>query len=197
PATTNAEAHELYLKGRYYTGRFTHEAMKKGKDDFQKAIDLDPNYAPAYLGLAYYYGFAAADYTISPRVALPKAAEAAKKALAIDPTVAEAHAFLGWVYFAHDWNWSAAEQEFRLAIEGQPNDATVHELYSIFLFAMGRASESAEQARLALELDPLSPEVASVAAYGQLRRNPQAAIERLQQTIEMEPQYWYVRVTLA
>lgn len=196
PATENPEAHQLYLKGRYYTSRFTRESMRKGRDYFQQAIDLDPSYAPAYLGLAYYY-FAASDYSLAPREAMPKAAEAARKALELDPGLAEAHAYIGWVQFAYEWNWATAEEEFRRAIEAQPNSATGHQFYCLFLMAMGRWDEGIAEGRRAVELDPLSPEVTTMFAYGLLARDPDRAIAQLRESVEMEPQYWYSRVILA
>src|SRR5262249_31925245 len=86
---------------------------------------------------------------------------------------------------------------FRQVVEDQPNSAAGHQFYGLFLFAMGRWSEGTEQMQLALDLDPLSPEIASMAAYGRLTRDPQSTIKPLLQAIEMEPQYWYARVTLA
>jgi TolB-like protein len=153
-ATENSEVHQLYLKGQYYTSRFTRAGMGKGKDYFQQAIDLDPNYAPAYLGLAYYYGFASSDYSLAPHDAMPKAAAAAGKALEIDPGLADAHAYLGWVHCAYDWNWAAADAEFRRAIERQPDTVVGHEIYGVFLAKMGRWEEAIAEGKRAVELDP-------------------------------------------
>ena len=195
-ATENSEAHELYLKGQYYTGRFTRAGMEKGKDYFQQAIDLDPNYAPAYLGLAYYY-FARSDYASPPRDAMPKAAGAARKALEIDPGLTDAHGYLGWVHFAYEWNWAAAEAEFQRAIEQRPDNVIGHELYGAFLANTGRWREATAEGRRAVELDPLSPEANSMLGGLLITHDVHAAISQLQRTTELDPRYWWARVLLA
>jgi len=195
-ATENSEAHQLYLKGQYYTGRFTRAGMEKGKDYFQQAIDLDPNYAPAYVGLAYYY-FAKSDYALAPRDAMPKAAETAHKALEIDPGLADAQVYLGWVHFTYDWNWAAAEAEFQRAIEQQPDSVAGHEIYGTFLAKMGRWGEAIAEGKRAVELDPLSPEANSFLGYSLITRDVHEAISQLQRTIEMDPQYWWAHAVLA
>ncbi len=197
PATENSEAHQLYLKGQYYTGRFTRTGMEKGKDYFQQAIDLDPNYAPAYLGLAYYYGFAMSDYALAPRDAMPKAAEAARKALEIDPGLADAHAYLGWVHCAYDWNWAAAEAEFRRAIGQQPDTVVGHELYGVCLARVGRWEEAIAELKRAVELDPLSPETNTILGFSLITHDVRAAVAQLQRTVEMDPQYWWAHTMLA
>src|SRR5262249_23097190 len=131
------EAHQLYLKGRYYWNRRTAETLKRAGEYFQQAIDKDPGYALAWAGLADCYAVSAYDL-LPPREAIPKAKEAASKALALDDALAEAHAALGFVKNHYDWDWPGAERELKRAIELNPNYATAHQWYSSHLEATGR-----------------------------------------------------------
>src|SRR5712692_4723550 len=153
--TSDPEAYQLYLKGRYYWDKRTPEALNKGRDYFQQAIDKDPNYALAYLGLAEYYS-SVADYSPIPySETIPKSRANAKKALAIDDTLAEAHAVLAGSY-ASDWDWSGAEREFQRALELDPTKARTHVMYSIYLEGLGKLDEVLVHLRRAVELDPLN-----------------------------------------
>ncbi len=131
--TENAEAYRAYLLGRFFWERRTEDGMKKGIQHFQQAIDSDPSYTLAYVGLAdcylilYDYGF------LSPKESAPKARAAATKALEIDETLAEAHASLAYFKFSYEWDWPGAEAEFRRAIELSPNYATAHHWYGYYL----------------------------------------------------------------
>ena len=126
PAAENPEAYQLYLKGRYFSEKFTKEGVDKGIDYFHQAINLDPNYALAYEGLSYSY-YTSDDLFLTPLESMPKADEAARKALQLDDTLAEAHADLAIVDFWYDYDWSGAETEFTRAIELKPNYAHAHE----------------------------------------------------------------------
>jgi serine/threonine protein kinase/Flp pilus assembly protein TadD len=189
--TENPEAHQFYLKGRYYAGRGTKEGLEKGIQYFNQAIASDPSYALAYDGLAYDY-FMAEEWTLSPHDAMPKAKEAAKKALELDDTLAEAHASLGNVNAFYDWDWAAAESEFKRSIELKPNYALAHESYSWYLVAIGRSNEGIAEGQRAVDLDPLSPgtntELGLVLYYA--HRYGQA-IEQLRKTTDLDPNYWY------
>src|SRR5262249_56732258 len=101
---------QLYLKGRFYAAKFTQGEMAKGFDYFNKAIALDPNYALAYAGIAYYYNLTD-DWFLAPSDVMPKAKEAARKAVDLDDSLAEAHVELGSVYTFYDYDWAAAEQQ--------------------------------------------------------------------------------------
>jgi serine/threonine-protein kinase len=195
--TRNLEAHQLYLKGRYYTAKYTKENFEKGLACFQQAVEKDPNYALAYDGLAYYY-IAAFEWMLSPREALPKAREAALKTLALDETLAEAHASLGAFYFYHDWDWPAAEREFKRAIQLNPNYTTAYLHYGWYLAAAGRFDEALAVAKRGHELDPLSTEIGT-AVGGILSMTGQndLAITQLNSTLELDPNYWFARVFLA
>ncbi len=158
PPATNAEAYQLYLKGRYFSEKFTKDGVDKGIEYFHQAIELDPNYALAYEGLSYAY-FTSDDFFATPLESMPKANEAAKKALQLDDTLAEAHTDLAIVHFWYDYDWGAADREFRRAIELKPNYAHAHEYYGWDLISVGRTEEGIQESKRAIELDPLSAEV--------------------------------------
>jgi serine/threonine protein kinase/tetratricopeptide (TPR) repeat protein len=195
-STTNPEAYRLYLKGRYLSGSFTKEGLVKGIDYLRQAIALDPNYALAYDGIAYYYCIYE-ELLLPSREAMPKAKEAAKKALELDDDLPEAHTDLGMVYFWYDYDFPAAERELKRAITLNPNLGYVHEYYGWYLVALGRADEGVAESRRAQELDPLSIEIN--AALGQtlyLARRYDDAIDQLQKTIELDPNYLWAQLVL-
>ena len=146
-------AYEAYLKGREHWRRGTEHEWQQARLYFEQAAQIDPNYAPAYAGLADYYWLTDA---LPPREAMPKAKEYALKALEIDPNLAEAHTSLGAVLFLADWNWPEAEKEFKSALELNPGDGEAHRRYSVYLSAMGRGEEALAEIRRAQEHDPLS-----------------------------------------
>jgi TolB-like protein/DNA-binding winged helix-turn-helix (wHTH) protein/Tfp pilus assembly protein PilF len=150
PKPVNPEAYEAYLKGRYFMQK-PDESFLRAKDYFQQAIQLDPTYAPAYAGLSDFYGLA-----LPPKEALPKAKEYAEQALKLDPNLPDSHISLGYIYFYDDWNWPAADQEFKRAIALAPGLAPSHRWYAIYLAAMGRFAEANTEAQRAEDLDPLS-----------------------------------------
>jgi len=155
--TVNPEAYQDYLKGRYWWNKRNKEGFNRGIEYFMQAIEKDPSYAQAYSGLSDSYGALAAYGVLAPKEALPKAKEAALKALEIDDTLAEAHTSLAFVKTAYDWDWSGAEKEFQRAIELNPSYATAHELYGNELHSVGRSEQSIAEEKRALELDPASP----------------------------------------
>ncbi len=194
--TENAEAYELYLKGRYYTDKLTEEGFKKGLEYLSKAIEKDPAYALAYAGLADWY-LLTVDLTLSPREAWPKAKESAEKALKLDPSLASARSTLGIVKFMYEWDWAGAESEFKEAIRLQPDLVRAHEYYSWNLVCVGRNSEARAVAKRAQQLDPLSPEAnswAGIVSY--YARQYDEAIELQKKAIEIDPSYWMAHYTL-
>jgi tetratricopeptide (TPR) repeat protein len=134
------EAHDDYLKGRYWWSRRDAEGEWKGLDYFQKAVAKDPNYALAYVGVADSFLVLAHHGRLAPK-------EAAMKALELDPFLSEAHTSLATVKHSYDWDWSGAESEFKQAIALNPNYATAHHWYSHYLVAMGRARRGSERTR--------------------------------------------------
>jgi len=155
--TENTEAYQLYFKGRYYYGKWNEEGWKKAIEYFKQAIDKEPNYAPAFAGLANSYlnlwwsfGQTAPDESVT------KAKAAATRALAIDSALAESHLSLARLKFWHEWDWMEADREFKKAIEINPNYAEAHDEYGLSLAVIGRADEAITEGDHALELDPLS-----------------------------------------
>jgi len=161
----NPDAHEAYLKGRYYWNKRTEADLKKGIEYFQQAIQKDSNYAQAYAGLADSYVVLGARTLMAPSEAYPRAKAAALKALEIDQTLAEAHVSIGAVRNEHEWGWTGAEKEFKRAIELNPGYATAHQWYAEYLSEMGRHNEAIAEIKRAEELDPLAPIIDAVGGY--------------------------------
>lgn len=155
-STRDSEAHEAYLKGRYFWNRRTEEGFQKAIVHFEQAIARDPNYALAYTGLADCYGSLDLFGGLHPSEAARRAKTAASKALEIDGKLAEAHTSLAFAQLLFDWDWPGAEREFKRALDLNPNYVTGHHWYGLFLALMGRFDEAFAQMRHALNLDPLS-----------------------------------------
>ncbi len=196
--TENPEAHQLYLRGRYFWNKRTGADFKKAIGYFNQAIEKDPNYALAYAGLADAYVLLSAYAEASPKDSLPQAKAAAEKALGLDRTLGEAHASLAQALLAYDLNFAEANREFRRAIELNPNYATAHHWYGeSVLGPLGQFEEAIAEARRSLELDPLS--VIINADYGSALTNARRydqAIEQLRKTVEMDPGFYYAHWTL-
>ena len=160
-------AYDAYLRGRYFWNKRTPDGFRKALVEFGKATRLEPTWARAWSGLADTYGLMAiSTYDLmAPADAMPRAREAAMAALRLDPEVAEPHASLAWVSFTYDWDFGAAEREFRRAIELDPNYATAHQWYANLLCALGRLGEARAEIDQALALDPLSLVINDEAAW--------------------------------
>ncbi len=190
--TLNPEAHDLYLKGRYYWNKRTPADLWKAKDYFQKATELEPTYALAHAGLAdTYVILGAGDYLLlPPKEAMPKAEAAAQRALQLDGTLPEAHATLGFVRLIYDWDWLGAEREFQQAIELNANYATAHQWYALLLGVSGRFPDAISEARKAERLDPLSLIIGSdVGHVLYLARQYDQSVAQLKKTLEMDPNF--------
>ena len=155
-ATGNPEAHTLYLKGRYFWNKRTNEDIETALDYFQQAVDLDPGYSPAWVGIADVWIFWGWYSRLAPRETFPRAKRAVTMALEFDSTLAEAHTSMAHIHLEFDHDWQAAEREYRRAIELDPDYAIGHHWYGGFLSAMGRHQEALQQAETARTLDPLS-----------------------------------------
>ena len=154
--TDSNEAYQLYLKGRFHFAKRTKDDIQRGIDYFQQAIRLDPNFALAYARIAESYVSMPAYPYLAPKQAVPQAKAAAKRALEIDPTLAEAHTFLAYALAIYDWHWAEAEREFKRGIELDPNNSPAHFRYGqIYLAAQGRSEEAIAEIKRALELEPL------------------------------------------
>jgi TolB-like protein/Flp pilus assembly protein TadD len=185
--TASTEAYQLYLKGRFYWNRRTAENLKKAIEQFRAAADLDPNYAPAYVGLADCYVLLE-EYAGTPSSeTLPQAKAYAERALQIDESLAEAHASLGYIN-NQLWQWAEAEQEFKRAIELNPNYPTAHHWYCLYLRDVGRFDASFAEIKRAQELDPLSIAISgNVALAHLLQGDVNAAAEQSRKMIELNP----------
>ena len=188
--TANAEAYQLYLKGRFYWNKRTPADFQKAIKFFEQAIEQDPNYALAYSGLADCYALFTAYTAEQAHVVMPKAKAAALKAVELDDRLAEAHASLGQVAAYYDYDFPTAEREFRRALELNPNYASAHQWLAEHLSALKRFDEALAEIKRALELDPLSLIINRIYADILLdQRRFDEAIEQYKKTIELEPNF--------
>jgi TolB-like protein/Tfp pilus assembly protein PilF len=189
--TTNPEAYQLYLKGRYFSRQFTLEGFKTGVAAFNQAIALDPNYALAYAGLsdAYFY---ASTIHLPPTEALPKAEEYARKALALDDSLAAAHHSLANVRSTYERDFVRPRRDFDRAIELDPNDASIYFDYTQFLSILGENDPAIQAAEQAARIDPLDGQIAAYvgAAYVMARRYDEA-LQKLQAAIKVDDKVWW------
>jgi TolB-like protein/Flp pilus assembly protein TadD len=188
--TENPEAYELYLKGLYNTKKFTKDGLTQGVKYFRQAIDLDPNYASAYDGLAYNYAISE-DWIFAPRDVMPEAKAAAQKAIQLDDSFGDAHANLAYALFFYDYDFPAAEKEFKRASELDPNNSYTFQMYGWFLAAMKRSDEAVVVAEHAQKVDPLSAE--GNLTFGQTLyyiHRYDRAVDQLRITIDLAPEVW-------
>ena len=196
--TDNAEAYQLYLRGRYYWNQGTIGGFKRAIEYFQQAVDKDPSYALAHAGLADSYLFLGS-YWVE---ALPEAKVAALKALELDRSLAEAHVALGHIKLWLDWDWPAAEREFKQGIELNPASALAHNQYAMYLAAMGRLDDAIAEVTRAQEFDALSPIVnTDLGWYLLYAGRGKEAVEQFDRTLELDANYlaasWGLGASLA
>jgi len=188
--TENQEAYNLYLKGRYFWNRRYEGGLQKGIEFFQQAIEKDPLYALAYVGMADCYILLGHFGWLPPKEAYPRARTAAEKALEIDDKLAEAHTSMGWIRTFYDWDWVGAEEEFKRALNLNPNYATGYEWYAVSLAPMERLDEASILLKRALELDPLSLMISTVVGLGLYwARQYDEALDQYRRTLEMDPNF--------
>ena len=185
--TDDPEAYQLYLKGQYARNRFTQQSLNDAAQLFQQAIDRDPKFALAYVGLAdTYLSFEGYTDRITLET-LPKARAATMKALELDDTMPEAYATLAWIDF-NSWEWDEAEKNFKRSIELNPNYAQVHLKYSTYLTTMSRIPEALQQAKLAQDLEPMSTAINSEAAGVKIvGGHLEEGIADLERILEVDP----------
>jgi adenylate cyclase len=196
--TNSAEAHEAYLKGRFFWNKFTLSGFQKALDFFHQAITMDPNYAPAFAGIADAFTMLSEFGGMPPSEALQKGKEAALKALSLDDNLSEANCALGMVLMDHEFDFKAADRHFRRALKLNPNNASAH-LYFAQFSALQGAHDVASPAFLkALDLDPLSVSGNWIYGYGlyEARKFDEALLQTLK-AIEMDPAFPLTRLTLA
>ncbi len=181
-------AYDLYLQGRYFWNKRTEEGFRRAADYFQRAIDRDPRYAPAYAGLADTDGLMSTWYDGPPGELMPKGRAAALKALQLDDTLAEAHTSLALIAENYDYDWQTAEKEFKRAIQLEPDYATAHQWYAESLSWQGRFDEALAESEKARQLDPLSIIIAAdhawILYYG---RQYDRALAQSRAVLNMDP----------
>ncbi len=188
--TKNPEAYNLFLKGLYFWNKRTEDDVRKSIDYFEQAIQLDPNYALAYARLADSYSLLPFYTADSPKESFVKAKSVARKALAIDETLAEAHSALGLIKMYYDWDWEAAETELKRAVQTKPSYVTAHHWYAEYLSWMGRHEEAIAEINRAHEIDPLSLIINYMKAYVLFyARQYEKSIEQCQKTLELDPNF--------
>ncbi len=196
-ATENTEAYKLYLKGRYFWNERARDSNDKAVKCFEDAVKLDAKYALAFSGLADCYVIYEDYGWLSPKEAVPRIEEYARRAIELDPRLAEPHVSLGVAYNS-EWKWQEAEREFKNAIELNPNYATAHQWYGIFLWCAGRYEEARERTDRALELDPLSRLTGTNLGIELLTLGKRdQAVEQLRKVIELNPDYPGVHTVLS
>jgi DNA-binding winged helix-turn-helix (wHTH) protein/TolB-like protein/Tfp pilus assembly protein PilF len=191
--SSDAEAYRLYLLGRFHLNKFNDEGFFKGRDYFQQAIDKDPNYAQAYAGLGEAYNRLCGYNALRSSECFPKSRIAAEKAIELDDGLADAHATLASVRHFYDWDWPGADKEFKRALEIDPHNSYVHQLYSYYLTTMMRFDESLVHMTLAQELDPLSVEkVSGIGEIFFVQRRYNEAVAQYTKALEMDKDAGFV-----
>src|SRR5918993_25739 len=189
--TTNAEAYELYLKGRYFWNKRDAEGLRNGIKYFKAAEEKDPTYALAYSGLADSYALLSDIGAVKPADEMPKARAAAQRAVDIDPTLAEAYTSRAFVKLAHDWDWLGAEADFKKALQLNPKYPTAHQWYASYLMQMGKFGPAQAELEKAHQLDPLSPIINSnLGFYAYYQHKYDEALDHANKTLEMVPDFW-------
>jgi len=185
----NPEAYDAYLKGRQFWTLRTKEGLEKSVEYFQRSVQIDPEYALGYAGLADAYLILGYNRFLSPQETYPKAKVAVRKALELDNSLAEAHTTQAGIFLSYDWDWSGAEREYRRALALKPGYAFAHQFYAHFLSYVGRFDESIKEIKIARALDPLSPGInANVGFFLYLARRYGEAIQELQSALELYPE---------
>jgi len=185
--TDNPEAYQLYLKGRFYWNKRSADGFKKASEQFQRAVDKDPSFALAYVGLSDCYSVSEQYAGVPSSEALPKGRAAVLRALQIDDSLAEAHASLGLIN-EHAWQFADAEKEYKRAIELNPNYPTVHQWYALLLAMTGRPDDAMAEVKRAQQLDPLSAVIAAnVGNHYSWRGDLNAAADEYKKAIELNP----------
>ena len=197
-STENHEAYQSLLKARYHTNKMTSEGYKRGMEYARQAIEADPGYADAFVQVAAVYSGLGVVGFLRPAEAFAKAKAAVLKALAVDDSLAEAHTFLAVVRLFYDGDWSGAEHACKRAMELNPNYAAAHNVWSDWLFIMGRREEAMAEGNLGVELDPLSASLNF--NFGQKlwwSGDHERAIEQLQKALEFDADFAWTHVALS
>ena len=191
--TESAEAYRYYLEGRYFWNKRTESGLQRSIKCFERAAELDPDYALAYTGIAlcsnmlYSYGI------LPPAQCIPRIKEAAGRALEIDDTIGEAYASLGHIYLMHEWDFPRAEEYLRRATELSPNNPTTHHWYALYFRIMGRLDDSFAELNRAHNLDPLSLIIkTSIAGNHYYARQYDLALAKCREVFDLDPNFYIV-----
>ena len=196
--TNDAEAYQLYLKGRYFWNKRNEEGFRNGIDYFKRAEEKDPTFALAFSGLADSYSLLGDIGAVKPLEVMSKAKVAAQKAVDADPTLAEAYTSRAFVKLAYDWDWIGAQSDFQQALKLNPKYPTAHQWYASYLMQMGKFSLAKAEIEEAHKLDPLSPIIsANAGLYSYYEHNYDDAIAKYKLTLHSDPDFWVARHYLA
>ena len=196
--TKDAEAYQLYLKGRYFWNKRNEEGFRNGIDFFRRAEEKDPTFALAFSGLADSYALLCDIGVVRPVDEMPKAKAAAQKAVDADPELAEAYTSRAFVRLAYDWDWLGAQNDFQQALKLNPKYPTAHQWYASYLMQMGKFSLAKQEIEEAHKLDPLSPIIsANSGLYSYYEKNYDDAIAKYKTTLQSDPEFWVARHYLA
>ena len=188
--TESPEANRLYLRGRFFWGKRNEEGIRKGIDYFRQAIEIDPEYAVAYVGLADSYGVLGFHSIAAPGEAFPRAKAAALKALELEPSLAEARVLLAYTLHNYEWKWAEAEAEYRRCLDATPNYPTAHNYYANMLTQVGRFDEAFREWRRGQELDPLSLVIRAATGWSYFyARRYDDALREARKALEMDPTF--------
>ncbi|PWT99178.1 MAG: hypothetical protein C5B51_27755 [Terriglobia bacterium] len=197
PRPENLEAYTLYLKGRYYWSKQTEEGLRKAAEHFEHAIALDPQYAPAWAGLADYYASLGFWSVLPPEEVWPKALKSAERAVELDPLLAHAHTALAYFRIFCDWDWARAGHDFARAVEVSPSDSQARYAHGVYLVQTAQLDEALQEMRRALSLDPLALNVNTALAFiYYYRREYTSAIAQARKTLDLDPNYFEMRTGL-
>jgi serine/threonine protein kinase/tetratricopeptide (TPR) repeat protein len=196
--TKDAEAYQLYLKGRYFWNKRNEEGFRNGIEHFKRAEEKDPTFALAFSGLADSYALLCDIGAVRPVDEMPKAKAAAQKAVDADPNLAEAYTSRAFVRLAYDWDWLGAQNDFQQALKLNAQYPTAHQWYASYLMQMGKFSLAKAEIEEAHKLDPLSPIIASnTGLYSYYEHKYDDAITRYKSLLQSDPDFWVARHYLA
>jgi serine/threonine-protein kinase len=195
--TDNTRAYELYVQGRYRWNRLIPSEVRKSVEFYNRAIEIDPNYALAYTGIAVAHISLPISADVKPSDSFPLAKAAALKAISLDETLADAHAYLAFTKFWFDWDWTGAESDLKRALDLNPNSAEAHRGYAILLVAIGRFEEAVEHGKRARHLDPLALITrANEGMFLYYAGRYEEAEDCLKSALDLEPSFWVASLAL-
>jgi len=192
--SSDAEAYQLYLKGRYFWNKRNEEGFRNSIDYFKRAEERDPSFALAFSGLSDSYALLCDIGVVAPVDAMPKAKAAAQRSVDADPNLAEAYTSRAFVKLSYDWDWLGAESDFQQALKLNPKYPTAHQWYASYLMQMGKFARAKAELEEAHNLDPLSPIISSnTGLYSYYEHNYDDAIAKYKVTLQSDPDFWVAR----